>query len=471
MIGRHHSLSVKVIGLVLAQNGILAGLLFYVADELTPFEMLGIAASLIALTLVTVTMAGTLTAPLRKVAGTVSEIAAGHAEVPPEHLARTDEIGSISRALERLCRNHLTRLVRDEEARERQEEEEEAQARMRDLAAAGEEARDLRTVVEALDGGLRRLAVGDLTVRIDMPFPERYEGLRADFNHALTILEDVLAMIGSCAHDLHTDCAEARDEMTKTAEAGGRLTATIARTAADVGKLAETLRVRKMQVQHAAEIANNARLDMRPPKEMIESATEAMEAIRKASLKIEPATATIREIAFQANMLALNTGLEAARSGEAENDLKTVAEEIRGLAERAAEAAKEISGLSRRSAEAAELGGKSVEKAGQELDAMTIYADALHGHVTALAASSGTEIEAVAATRTTMMTLAKASRDQIGALDALTAKLGRMNRDIAAIDHHAGRFTPVTILNAGGVTVPESLKPAKPGSHLRLVKS
>lgn len=28
MIGKHHSLSVKVIGLVLAQNGILAGLLF-----------------------------------------------------------------------------------------------------------------------------------------------------------------------------------------------------------------------------------------------------------------------------------------------------------------------------------------------------------------------------------------------------------------------------------------------------------
>ncbi|UIK04200.1 methyl-accepting chemotaxis protein [Neorhizobium galegae] len=470
MIGRHHSLSVKVIGLVLAQNGILAGLLFYVAEELTPFEMLGIAASLITLTLVTISLAGALINPLRTIAGTVSEVAAGRTAVPREHLARTDEIGSISRALEQLCRNHLIRLVKEEEARERQEAEVE-QARMRDLEAAGEEARDLRTVVEALDGGLRRLAVGDLTVRIDMPFPDRYEGLRADFNHALTILEDVLGMIGSCAHSLHTDCAEARDEMTKTAEAGGRLTATIAKTAADVGKLAEMLRVRKMEAQHAAEIANNARLDMRPPKEMMQVATAAMEAIRNESLRIEPATATIREIAFQANMLALNAGLEAAHPGEAEIDFKTVAEEIRGLAERAAEAAKEISGLSRRSAEAAELGGKSVEKAGGELDAMTIYADALHGHVAALAAGSGQEIEAVAAVRTTMTTLARASRDQIGALDALTAKLGRMNRDIAAIDHHAGRFTPVTILHAGGVAVPESLKPAKPGSHLRLVKS
>lgn len=470
MIGKYHSLSVKVIGLVLTQNGILAGLLFYVADGLTPFEMLGIAASLITLTLVTISLAGALINPLRTIAGTVSEIAAGKTAVPREHLARTDEIGSISRALERLCRDHLTRLVEDEEERERQETAA-AETRMRDLEAAGDEAHDLKTVVEALDGGLRRLAVGDLTVRIDMPFPDRYEGLRADFNHALTILEDVLGMIGSGAHDLYTDCAETRADMAATAEAGGRLTAAIAKTAADVGSLAETLKARKLQAQHAADIAHNARLDLRPPKEMMQTATVAMEAIRKASLKIEPAAANIREIAFQANMLALNAGVEAAHSGEAEVDFKTVAEEIRGLAERAVEAAKEISGLSRKSAEAAELGGKSVEKAGGELDAMTIYADAVDRHVAALAASSGKELEAITAVRTTMTTLAKASRDQIGALDALTAKLGRMNHEIGTIDHHAGRFTPVTILNAGGVAVPESLKPAKPGSHLRLVKS
>lgn len=470
MIGGRHSFSMKVIGLVLAQNGILTGLLFYVAGEPTPFEIAGIAASVITLTLVTVSLAGLLFHPLRKVAKAAAEIATGNAALPFEHLTRADEIGAISRALERLCRDHLTRIIKDEEERERRETIAE-KAHMRDIEATRDEARDLKTVVEALDGGLRRLAVGDLTVRLDMPFPEEYEGLRADFNHALTILEDVLGMIGSSAQDLHSTCAATRDGMAETAEAGGRLTAAIAKTAADVSALAETLTMRKTQAQHTADIAQNARLDMRQSKEMMQAATAAMEAIRKASLKIEPATATLRDIAFQANMLALNAGIEAAHWSGAENEFKTVAEEIRGLAERAAEAAKEISGLSRRSAEAAELGGRSVAKAGGELDAMTIYADALQGHMEALATSSGKEIEAVAAVRTTMTTLARASRDQIGALDALTTKIGHMNHEIGAMAHHAGRFTPVTILSPGCVRVPESRKPVKPGSHLRLVKS
>lgn len=470
MAGRHQSLSIKVIGLVLAQNGIFAGLLFYVAHDLTLFEMLGIAASLITLTLTTATVAGALVDPLREIAGAASQIAAGKTTATPVHLSRTDEIGTISRALERLCRDHLTRLIEDEEQRERREAVAEKAHRC-EIEAARDEAYGLKTVVEALDGGLRRLAVGDLTVRLDMPFPEEYEGLRADFNHALTILEDVLGMIGSGAHGLHSTCAATRDGMAEAAEAGGRLTAAIAKAAADVGALAEALRERKMQARHAADIAHSARLDMRPSKEMMQAATVAMEAIRKASLKIEPASANIRDIAFQANMLALNAGIEAAHSGDAENDFKSVAEEIRGLAERAAEAAKEISGLSRKSAEAAELGGRSVEKVGGELAAMTIYADALQGHAEALAASSGKEIEAAAAVRTAMTTLAKASRDQVGALDVLTGKVGGMGREIGAMAHHAGRFTPVTVLSPGSVTVPESRKPAKPGPYLRLVKS
>jgi methyl-accepting chemotaxis protein len=73
--------------------------------------------------------------------------------------------------------------------------------------------------------------------------------------------------------------------------------------------------------------------------------SEAMGKINDASGKIANIIKVIEEIAFQTNLLALNAAVEAARAGEHGKGFAVVADEVRNLAQRSAQAANETSQL------------------------------------------------------------------------------------------------------------------------------
>ena len=112
---------------------------------------------------------------------------------------------------------------------------------------------------------------------------------------------------------------------------------------------------------------------------------EAMEAIRASSADVTRIIKTIDEIAFQTNILALNAAIEAARAGEAGAGFAVVAEEVRTLAQRSAQAAQETTEKITASSLRTKAGTEVTKQVGESLESILARACDMDRLVNAIA--------------------------------------------------------------------------------------
>src|ERR1700742_4175435 len=98
---------------------------------------------------------------------------------------------------------------------------------------------------------------------------------------------------------------------------------------------------------------------------------ESMKDISTSSEKISKIIKVIDEIAFQTNILALNAAVEAARAGEAGMGFAVVAEEVRNLAQRSAQAARDTASLIEESILKSTEGSRKLEEVASSIVGIT----------------------------------------------------------------------------------------------------
>jgi len=246
------------------------------------------------------------------------------------------------------------------------------------------------TSLHEVNTTMQQMMQGNFSIRIEAPMEGEFNTLKNQVNHSLASLEQAIDEIlkvsqamanndvsqritgnyhgqlaqfatamNSSLTQLTSMITEVQQSSVEVTATTGKLTSTsenlavqarqqsktLDKTNTSMGAINQSVDKTSSEVAQAHKVVSNVQQQLASGIEVVTQTVTAIDQLKSSSLKVSSIVEMIDGIAFQTNLLALNAAVEAARAGEHGLGFAVVANEVKQLSTRSADASKDIQRL------------------------------------------------------------------------------------------------------------------------------
>ena len=195
--------------------------------------------------------------------------------------------------------------------------------------------------INDIQKGLKKFQELDFTHRLPNTGGDTLNGL----NSLAEIINDMLIENRTTGLTLQDSANILLENVEVLTNSSNDTATSLEETAAALEQITSNITHNTQNVDKMTKYANELNNSANDGEKLAQETTSSMDDIDQQVNAINDAITIIDQIAFQTNILSLNAAVEAATAGEAGKGFSVVAQEVRNLASRSAEAANEIKNL------------------------------------------------------------------------------------------------------------------------------